>query len=89
MNAVRTYGPVRSIDDLVREVSMILRVPIVQSPDGPKQPDFYTTFFVQLSKNEMTEDFKHAMIDSIVISAEDKYGHHLNKNYDWMDDYMV
>ena len=37
----------------------------------------------------MTEDFKHAMIDSIVVSAEDKYGHHLNKNYDWMDDYMV
>ena len=48
-----------------------------------------TYYFYQLSENEMTEDFKHAMIDSIVISAEDKYGHHLNKNYDWMDDFMI
>ena len=37
----------------------------------------------------MTEEFKHAMIDSIVVSAEDKYGHHRNKDYDWMDDYMI
>ena len=29
------------------------------------------------------------MIDSIVVSAEDKYGHHKNKDYDWMDDYMI
>lgn len=46
-------------------------------------------FIIQVVNDEMTEDFKHAMIDSIVISAEDKYGHHLNKEYDWMDDYMV
>ena len=29
------------------------------------------------------------MIDSIVIAAEDKNGYHLNKNYDWMGDYMI
>ena len=29
------------------------------------------------------------MIDSMVIAAEDENGHHLNKNYDWMDDYMI
>ena len=96
LEAVKTYSPVRSIDDLVRGISKTVSVYhtvwILQndghhwwSYNGPVS--LLTSILFQLLANEMTEDIKHAVIDSLF--TKDQYGHHLDKNYDWMDDYMV
>ena len=47
--------------------------------------------FFKLADGDLSDDaFKNELINSMLMSpSKDKYNHHLNKNYDWMDDYMI
>ena len=46
---------------------------------------------IKLADGDLTDNaFKHELINAMLMSpSKDKYNHHLNKNYDWMDDYMI
>ena len=45
----------------------------------------------KLADGDLSDDaFKNELINSMLMSpSKDKFNHHLNKNYDWMDDYMI
>ena len=52
---------------------------------------FVVDNYFKLADGDLSDEaFKHELINAMLMSPSiDKYNHHLNKNYDWMDDYMI
>ena len=52
---------------------------------------FVVDNYFKLADGDLSDEaFKHELINAMLMSpSKDKYNHHLNKNYDWMDDYMI
>ena len=58
---------------------------------GYNVDDHFVDNCFKLADGDLSDEaFKHELINSMLMSpSKDKFNHHLNKNYDWMDDYMI